>query len=51
MWSSAVMCITMGYLFPVWGGVGVGLLLWLLNDLVAGLVFHLSCVCCPRLVL
>ena len=24
MWPS-VMCITMGYLFHVWGGVGVGL--------------------------
>ena len=26
MWSS-VMCITMGYLFHVWGGVGVRLFL------------------------
>ena len=25
MWPSVVMCITMGYLFHVWGGVGVGL--------------------------
>ena len=25
MWPSAVMCITMGYLFHVWGGMGVGL--------------------------
>ena len=25
MWSSFVTCITMGYLFHVWGGVGVGL--------------------------
>ena len=25
MWLSVVMCITMGYLFHVWGGVGVGL--------------------------
>ena len=25
MWPSLVMCITMGYLFHVWGGVGVGL--------------------------
>ena len=24
MWPSVVMCITMGYLFHVWGGVGVG---------------------------
>ena len=32
MWSSVVMCITMGYLFHVWGGVGVGL-------------FFLVCVC------
>ena len=27
MWPSVVMCITMGYLFHVWGGVGVGLFL------------------------
>ena len=39
------------------GGDGVELLLLLLlllrllNDLVSGLVFHLSCVCCPRPVL
>ena len=25
MWPSFVMCITMDYLFHVWGGVGVGL--------------------------
>ena len=25
LWPSVVMCITMGYLFHVWGGVGVGL--------------------------
>ena len=25
MWPSVVVCITMGYLFHVWGGVGVGL--------------------------
>ena len=25
MWPFVVMCITMGYLFHVWGGVGVGL--------------------------
>ena len=25
MWPFLVMCGTMGYLFPVWGGVGVGL--------------------------
>ena len=25
IWPSVVMCITMGYLFHVWGGVGVGL--------------------------
>ena len=25
MWPSVVMCITMGYLFHIWGGVGVGL--------------------------
>ena len=25
MWLSVVMCITMGYLFHVWDGVGVGL--------------------------
>ena len=25
MWLSVVMCIIMGYLFHVWGGVGVGL--------------------------
>ena len=25
MWPSVVMCITMGYLFHVWGSVGVGL--------------------------
>ena len=25
MWPSVVMCITMGYLFHVWGGVGVEL--------------------------
>ena len=25
MWPSVVICITMGYLFHVWGGVGVGL--------------------------
>ena len=24
MWPSVVMCITMGYLFHVWGDVGVG---------------------------
>ena len=24
MWPSVVMCITMGYLFHVWGSVGVG---------------------------
>ena len=24
MWPSVVMCITMAYLFHVWGGVGVG---------------------------
>ena len=24
MWPSVVMCNTMGYLFHVWGGVGVG---------------------------
>ena len=23
MWPSIVMCITMGYLFHVWGGVGL----------------------------
>ena len=28
MWPSVVMCITMGYLFHVWGGVGVGLFLY-----------------------
>ena len=27
MWPFFVMCGTMGYLFYVWGGVGVGLLL------------------------
>ena len=27
MWPFLVMCGTMGYLFHVWGGVGVGLLL------------------------
>ena len=26
MWPSVVMCITMGYLFHLWGGVGVGLI-------------------------
>ena len=26
MWPFFVMCGTMGYLFYVWGGVGVGLL-------------------------
>ena len=26
IWPSVVMCVTMGYLFHVWGGVGVGLL-------------------------
>ena len=25
MWPSVVMCITMGYLFHVWGCLGVGL--------------------------
>ena len=25
MWPSVVICITMGYLFHVWGGVSVGL--------------------------
>ena len=30
MWPSAVMCITMGYMFHVWGGVGVGLFLFFL---------------------
>ena len=25
LWPYVVMCITMGYLFYVWGGVGVGL--------------------------
>ena len=25
MWPSVIMCITMGYLFHVWGGVAVGL--------------------------
>ena len=30
MWPSFVMCITMGYLFHVWGGVGVGLFLFVL---------------------
>ena len=25
MWPFLVMCITMGYFFHVWGGVGVGL--------------------------
>ena len=27
MWPSVVMCITMGYLFHAWGGVGVGFFL------------------------
>ena len=27
MWPFLVMCGTMGYLFHVWGGVGVGLFL------------------------
>ena len=30
MWPSVVMCITMGYFFHVWGGVGVGLFLCVL---------------------
>ena len=25
MWPSVVMCITMGYLFQVWDGVGAGI--------------------------
>ena len=25
MWPSVVMCITMGHLFHIWDGVGVGL--------------------------
>ena len=29
MWPSVVMCITMGYFFHVWGGVGIGLFLFL----------------------
>ena len=28
MWPSVVMCITMGYLFHVWAGVGVGFFLF-----------------------
>ena len=30
MWPSVVTCITMGYLFHVWGGVGVGLFVFVL---------------------
>ena len=29
MWPSVVICITMGYLFQVWGGVGVRLFFFL----------------------
>ena len=29
MWPSVVMCITMGYFFHVWGGVSIGLFLFL----------------------
>ena len=37
MWPSVVMCITMGYLFHVWGGVGVGLFsVFVLNCYVLG---------------
>ena len=32
MWPSFVMCITMGYLFHVWGGVSVAFFLLLLCD-------------------
>ena len=32
MWPFLVMCGTMGYLFHVWGGVGVGLFLLLFCD-------------------
>ena len=31
MWASVVMCITMGYLFHVWGGVGVGIFFLVIN--------------------
>ena len=36
MWPSVVMCITMGYLFHVWGGVGVALFFFVLNCYVLG---------------
>ena len=36
MWPFLVMCSTMGYLFHVWGGVGVGLFFLLF-------VFVLNC--------
>ena len=47
MSPSVVVCITMGYLFHVWGGVGVGLYteLFVLNCYVLGgeFFFYISC--------
>ena len=39
MWPFLVMCGTMGYLFHVWGGVGVGLSFFFVISICTELLF------------
>ena len=43
MWPFFVMCITMGYFFHVWGGVGVGLFSFFFFCFVISICTELLC--------